>query len=156
MKKTFWLPVGAIVIGALGLMILHSPTRDLGRMYPGYMAQQQGGQGYCPYCGENIKPGRGYGMGPGMMGRGYGPGQGMMGPGYGYGSQYQQTRKPLDEKAAKGLLENYLKASGNSNLKLGRIEDKDQVFEAEIVTKEDSLVDKLVLDKRTGWIQSVY
>jgi len=80
----------------------------------------------------------------------------MMGPGYGYGSQYQQTQKPIDEKAAKGLLENYLESMRNTNLKLGKIEDKDQVFEAEIVTKEDSLVDKLVLDKRTGWIQSIY
>jgi hypothetical protein len=52
---------------------------------PGMMG---GGQGwnYCPYCGQNLGQGGGYGMmGPGMMGGGYGMGRGMMGGGYGMG-----------------------------------------------------------------------
>ncbi|MDQ7787914.1 MAG: hypothetical protein RDU01_09910 [Thermodesulfovibrionales bacterium] len=55
---------------------------------PGMMG---GGQGwnYCPYCGQNLGQGGGYGMmGPGMMGGGYGMGPGMMGRGMmggGYG-----------------------------------------------------------------------
>jgi hypothetical protein len=41
-------------------------------------------------------------------------------------------------------------------LKLGKIMDKDQYFEAEIVTKNDSLVDKILVDKQTGWMRSIY
>lgn len=98
----------------------------------------------------------GYGMGPGMMGQG---GYGMMGPGTGqsYGPQYQGKQKPLTEKDAKGILENYLKANRNPNLKLGKVEDKGNAFEAKIVTKkEGALVDKIAIDKKTGWMRSVY
>jgi hypothetical protein len=108
----------------------------------------------------------GYGMGPGMM-RGRGMGPGMMGPGmrgwgmgpdygYQYGPQYHRPQKPLEEKDAKVILENYLKSTRNPNLKLGRIEDKGDDFEAEILTQKDSLVDKILIDKNTGWMRSVY
>ena len=106
--------------------------------------------------------GRGYGMGPGMMGGRYGMGHHMMGhgygmgPGQGYGPQYQQDQQPLDEKAAKSILDNYLRSTRNPNLKLGKIEDKGSTFEADIVTKDDSLVDKIAVDKNTGWMRSVY
>ncbi len=85
----------------------------------------------------------GRGMGPGMMGQGYGP-------------QYQQERKPLTEKDVKAMVEIYVQSTRNPNLKLGKITDKDQYFEAEIVTKNDSLVDKILVDKQTGWMRSVY
>jgi hypothetical protein len=63
----------------------------------------------------------------------------------------------MEEKDAIGILDNYLKSTRNPNLKLGKIEDKESVFEAEIVTKkEGSLVDKIAVDKTTGWIRSVY
>ncbi len=112
----------------------------------GWMHSAQRGPGRSPGARH------GYGMGPGMMGRGMGPG--MMGPGY--GPQYQQERKPLTEKEVKAMVENYLQATRNPNLKLGKITDKDQYFEAEIVTKSDSLVDKIIVDKQTGWMRSVY
>ena len=71
----------------------------------------------------------GYGMGPGMMG-----GQGgnntyggqQMGPGYGNSSQYRQSQKPLDEKGAQEIAENYLQSVQNPNLKLGNIKDTGQ------------------------------
>ncbi|MFH1490028.1 MAG: hypothetical protein ABII06_14090 [Pseudomonadota bacterium] len=135
-------------------------------MGPGMMGQGYGmgpgmmGQGYG--MGPGMM-GQGYGMGPGMMGQGYGMGPGMMGqgygmgPGYGYGRQYQQPQEPMEEKDAKELLENYLKSTRNPNLKLGNIKDAGSVFEAEIVTKKDgSLVDKVAVDKYTGWMRSVY
>ncbi len=122
-----------------------------------------------------MGPGGGYGMGPGMMGPGYGMGPGMMGPGMmgpgmmgpghpGYGPQYappyppryQQSQKPMEEKDAKAVLENYLQSTRNPNLKLGKITEKGNYFEAEILTKEDSLVDKIVVDKFTGWMRSIY
>jgi hypothetical protein len=93
-----------------------------------------------------------------MMGRGYG-----MGPGYGtpnapgyQGPQYRQRDEPLEKKEAKELLEDYIKSTGNPNLKLGEIEEKDDAFEAEIQTKNGDLVDKIIMDKKTGWLRSAY
>ena len=108
--------------------------------------------------------GYGYGMGPGMMGgySGYCTGPGMMGYGYGpqygsqYGPQYQQPQKPLNENQAKEMVENYLQATRNPNLKLGKIADRGYAFEVNIVTKEGSLVNKVLVDKNTGWMQSAY
>jgi len=114
----------------------------------------QMGQGYGP----------GYGMGPGMMGQGYGMGPGMMGPGNGYGQQYgpqygrqyQQSQNPLDKNQAKQQVENYLSSMRNPNLKLGKIEEKGNNYQVNIETKEGSLVDKLLVDKNTGWMRSAY
>jgi hypothetical protein len=133
----------------------------------GWMGPYMMGQGY-----YGMGPGmmyRGYGMGPGMMGYGYGMGYGMMGRGYGmgpgYGSpnapgyqapQYRQPAEPLNEKDAEKLLNNYLQSTRNPNLKLGKIEDKGDSFEAEIKTKNGDLVDKIVIDKKTGWMRSTY
>jgi mono/diheme cytochrome c family protein len=126
-------------------------------MGPGAM----GGYGWGPGMG-------GYGMGPGAMG-GYGMGPGMMRghgmvPGYGpqypqqyqQYPQYQQSQKPLDEKDAREMAENYLRSTRNPNLKIGKIEDTGSAFEAEVVTKENSLVDRILIDKATGWMHSAY
>ena len=90
-------------------------------------------------------------MGPGM-------GPGMTGPGYrGYGPQYQQPQKPLEEKDTKGILENYLRSTRNPDLKLGKITEKDNYFEAEILTKDNySMVDKIIVDRNMGWMRSMY
>jgi cytochrome c553 len=120
--------------------------------------QGPGMRGYSPGMGPGMGYGMGmggYGMGPGMMGRG------MMGPGYGYGGytpqQYQPREKPITEKEAKTMVENYLKSTRNPNLKLGKIKDEEHYFEVDIVTKKnDSLVDKILVDKKTGWIHSTY
>ncbi len=63
----------------------------------------------------------------------------------------------MEEKDAREHLENYLKSTRNPNLKLGEMKDKGSVFEAEIVTKkEGALVDRIAIDKNTGWIHSIY
>ena len=90
------------------------------------------------------------------MGPGYGMGPGMMGPGYGYGPQYQQPQKPLEKSDVETMVKNYLASVRNPNLKLGKIEEKDGVFEADIVTKDNSLVNKVLVDKNTGWMRSAY
>ena len=108
---------------------------------------------YCPYCGRDFRGQGGYGMGPGMMG-----------PGYGHGHMYddprrpydRQRREPLKEKEVKAMIENRLSASRNPNLKVGKIEDKGFYFEAEVTTKDGSLVDKLMVDKETGRMRSIY
>lgn len=84
-------------------------------------------------------------MGPGMMHRGWGMGPGIMRP-----------QKLLEEKDVKAIVENYLKATRNPNLKLGKIKEMESSFEAEILTKEGSLVDKIMVDKYTGWMRSIY
>ena len=128
----------------LGTAYAHAPGS-------GYGQYQQGGW-YCPNCGAYQG---GYGMGPGMMG--YGRGYGMMGPGYGYNQQYQQPQRTITEKDAKGIVENYLNSTRNPNLKLGKIKDEGSAFEVDIVTKGNgSLVDKILVNKNTGWVRSVY
>jgi hypothetical protein len=62
----------------------------------------------------------------------------------------------LDEKDAKEILANYLKGTGNPNLRVGKIMEQGNYFEAEIVTKEGSLVDKILVDRYTGWMRSIY
>jgi hypothetical protein len=125
-------------------------------MGPGMMGGGYGGYGMGPWMmGRGYG---GYGMGPGMMGGGYG----MMGPGYGYGpqygyrQQYQQLQKPLDKDQAKQQVENYLKSSRNPNLSVGRVEEKGTHYEVDIQTKDGSLADKILVDKNTGGMRSLY
>ncbi len=114
------------------------------------------GHGYGYSRGSGMMGG--YGMGPGMMGD-YGRGSGMMGgygmgPGHGYGRQ--PTGKAIDAKEAEAMMKDYLKSSRNPNLKLGKIKDRGNVFEAEILTKKNDLVDRVQIDKATGYIRSAY
>jgi hypothetical protein len=170
MKKSIFI---LALLLAVGLSLFPVEVRaQMGRKMMGEaMMGSQGGYGqwnYCPYCGSYTGPGyvmgpgimgRGYGGGYGMMGPryGYGMGPGMMGPGWGYGPQYApQYQQPLNEKDAKQMVENYLGSTRNPNLKLGKIIDKDTYFEADIVTKEGSLADKIAINKRTGWMRSIY
>jgi hypothetical protein len=173
MKKTTFL-VSVFVLA----LLLGAGAAFAQPMGPGY-GPQGGYWNYCPYCGRPYAMGPEYGMGPGGRGGGYGMGPGMMhrggrGPGYGmgpgmmydrrggqgydqpYGPEYSRPQEPMGEKDAKGLLEDYLKYTRNPNLKLGKIKEVDEGFEAEIVTKDGSLVDKVFVDKYTGGMQSMY
>lgn len=126
---------------------------------PGAVQCQPGDSGY------GGGPGYGYGMGPGMMGGyGYGPqGQGggwycpycgsHMG-GYGPPSRYQQSQKPISEKEAASIARTYIQR--NPNLKVGTVKDVGNAFEAEIRTKNNELVDKILVDKSSGWIRPAY
>ncbi len=173
MNKTIFPMMLLLLAGILLLPMEGNAQMGPGMMGPGYgpgSSRTPGGDygyGYCPYGGPHMGYGRGYGMGPGMMGPGYGMGPGMMGRGWGYhmgpgmmGPGYygpqQGSQKPLEEKDAKAMLENYLQSTGNPNLKLGKITEKGSSFEAEIVTKNNSLVDKVLVDKNTGWMRSAY
>jgi hypothetical protein len=74
-----------------------------------------------------------------------------MGPGPGYLS----SAEPLKRDQAKKLLEHCIVASGNPDIRLGKISDMGEHFEAAIIAKDGSLVGRLSVDKRTGWIRSV-
>jgi hypothetical protein len=120
-------------------------------------AQGMWGGGYgpggwgCTMCGGyyGSGPGYGYGMGPGMMWRGYGPGYG-----YGYGQQYQQPQRPITKSDAESMLQDYV--SRNPNLRLGAVKEEGNSLEANVTTKDGSLVNKLYVDKGTGWVHSEY
>jgi hypothetical protein len=63
-------------------------------------------------------------------------GPGMMGPGYGMGHGYGMQ---------------------NPNLKLGKVEEKDEdTIVAEIVTNDGSLVDRFEVDRHTGRMRRAY
>jgi hypothetical protein len=82
-----------------------------------------------------------------------------MGPGPGYQQPfrpYHPSGKPMDVKDARGEVENYLKSIRNPNLKVGKVTEKGEYFEVDIVTKNNELVDKLVVDRKTGWMRSAY
>jgi len=184
MKKRFLLVVAAVVIVMGAAFVVHAQMGP-GMMGRGHMWGPGGGYGgygyegfegwYCPYCGRHMGPGHGmgpgygrgpgygpgWGMGPGMMGPGHMYGPGMMQPGYPHGPRYGAPRyeekyEPLKEKDVKAMLDDYLKNSRNPNLKVGKITEKNGYFEAEILTKNDSLVDQLLVDKYTGWMKSMY
>lgn len=119
--------------------------------------------------------GPGYGMGPGMMGQGYGMGPGMMGPGmmnmmpmmhgmmmgpgmmgrgYGMGPGMMGawSGRDVTEDDVRGFLGRHLEMHGLERLKVGKIDASDErVFKADIITKEDSLVVRVVVDRRTGF-----
>jgi hypothetical protein len=116
-----------------------------------------GGIAFAHYTGFG-----GYGghmMGPGYWGH-MGPGYGgyMMGPGYGdyCGGTGPATseQKLITEKETEAILTDYI--GRNPNLKVGEIKDKGTYFEGEIVTKDNSLVTRLTIDKNTGWVQPVF
>ena len=46
--------------------------------------------------------------------------------------------------------------AGNPNLKIGDVREKDEVFEARVETQDGSLVEKLLIDKQTGWMKRAY
>ncbi|MBE0531285.1 MAG: hypothetical protein IH626_10690 [Rhodospirillales bacterium] len=118
------------------------------------------------------------GWGPGMMGGGYGPGAGMMNPammtmmmGGGMGPAMMgaagtnvpcpglaatANAEPLTLDGAQKVVQQRLAWMGNDRLKVGKVEAKgDAAFTAEIVTLDNSLVEKLEIDAKTGFIRPV-
>ncbi|WNJ99912.1 hypothetical protein L2D14_00450 [Thalassospiraceae bacterium LMO-JJ14] len=108
-----------------------------GMMGPGMMNMMHG-----MMMGRGMT-GWGYGIGPGMMGQGYGMGPGMMGA---------AGNREVTEDDVRGFLGRQLEMHGLTRLKVGSIDTSDdKVFKADIVTKEDSLVMRVVVDRRSGF-----
>jgi hypothetical protein len=81
--------------------------------------------------------------------RGGGPGwmHGGRGPGW-YGQQGDLNLKVDDVKAR---LERWIAWQGNPRLKVGDVKEKDgDTIEADIVTKDNSLVQRFTVDRHTG------
>jgi len=134
------------------------------------MHRQAGGQpaGYLPVCGVLLNPGMmGQGQGAmqsGMMGNMMQPGMmnmmqsGMMGNmmqpgmmGQGMHGNASSLQVPLTKDDVRVLMEYKLRFFiRNPNLKLGKIKETEEGFEVQIVTRDDSLVNRFVIDKNTG------
>lgn len=92
----------------------------------------------------------GQGMGPGMMGQG--PCPGMMGQGMGPGMM--RGNRPLSPENVRDILEGHLAWMGHDRLKVGEItESGDGAYVAEIVTVDDSLVERVEVDRASGRMQ---
>ena len=108
------------------------------------------------YGGPGTMMGRGGMMGYGGM---MGHGRMMMGaPGAPGGPRAAlgDVAFPLDQESALKVAERHLAIIGNDNLTVGDIRDRGQDFEVAIVTRNGSLVDKLLINKQTGWLRSAY
>jgi hypothetical protein len=66
------------------------------------------------------------------------------------------VRKPVKtSKEAKEVIESYL-SSNTKALHAGKIEEKNWYFEAEILDSANTIIDKAIVDKRSGRIRSIY
>jgi hypothetical protein len=129
------------LVGAFAMLLAQSPV----------IVQAMDDGGSIEYNGY-----RGYGMGPGMMHYGGGTDYGMAPQCNDYVPSYHQNQTYLDKKGAEKVFEDYLNARHNPNLKLGEIKDEGSSFEAELLTQNNSLVDKLIVDKNSGQMRSAY
>ena len=107
-----------------------------GGMAPGLMGQRMG---------------RGMMMGPGMMDSGM---QGGTRPGMGglFGSRVRPIMN-LSVEDVRGYLGLQLKRLDNKRLKIGDLKSDDDIITADIVTVDNSLVQRLKVDRHTGAIE---
>lgn len=126
MKQAMLVGLAMAMTLTFGVPGLHAQPRSTPAQAPGW---------YCPWMGG------GNGAGRCMGGR-------------------SATVRPYQEKAlskdqAKQLLEDYLAKSDNPNLRVGDITDKGNVFEATILAKDGTVVQKIQVDKNSGWFRNV-
>ena len=124
---------------------------------PAFGQNNEQGPGPASRQGEGYGPGyhmRGWdgGYGPGMMqgnGPGYGPGYGPRGAVQGDQNANQTLNLSTDD--VKSRMERWLTWHGNARLKLGEVKEKDaDTITADIVTKDNSLVQRFIIDRHTG------
>ena len=130
------------------------------------------GQWNCPAFSQNDEPGsgpgdrHGEGYGPAYHMRdwrgGYGPGM-MQGYGYGMGNGPGYDRSGdtpgnqtlnLTTDEVKSRMERWLTWRGNPRLKVGEVKEKDaDSITADILTKDNSLVERFIVDRHTGLVR---
>ncbi|HMF23161.1 MAG TPA: hypothetical protein VKG24_13685 [Pseudolabrys sp.] len=157
---------GALAIGAVDAASAQGMQDRMGPcMMQGSTDQQTMGQGM-------MQGGRGRGntdsgmctmmhggMGSGTMGQGPGMmGSGMMqgGAGSGMGALFGSRVTPLMNLSAedvRGYLVSRLDRLNNKRLKIGELKSDDGTITADIVTVDNSLVQRLKIDRHTGTIQ---
>jgi hypothetical protein len=134
------LGVAATLAAGVGAYSLTASAQD----GPGYGPGMMGGYG----PGYHMR-GWGGGYGPGMM-QGYGRG---FGPGYGPRSEANQPLN-LTTDDVKSRMERWLKWRDNPRLKVGDVKEKDaDSITADVVTKDNSLVERFIFDRHTGFVR---
>lgn len=134
----------ALALGAAALAgpsVAHGPGG--GAFSGGPAAQGQFGPGMMGHMGTGV-------MGPGAGMRGYGQGTMGFGPG---DCPFAQAAagKELTTADVTALLERRLAAWGNDRLKIGQVvEQGEDTIVGEILTQDDSLVERFAFDRHTG------
>ena len=132
------------LVGVLAMLLVNSPI-DAQAMDSGIM--NSGGY-------------RGYDMGPGMMRSGgyqaHGMDSSIMRPSEENSLQSIQNQAYTDKNTAERIFGDYLNSKHNLNLKLGKIKDEGSFFEADLLTPDHYLVGKLMVDKDTGHLRSIF
>jgi hypothetical protein len=66
---------------------------------------------------------------------------------------YGEKRPVTTPEEARKVLKEYF---GKKDVRIGEIKEQELFFEAEIRDKKNNLIDKVIVDKRTGRIRSTY
>jgi hypothetical protein len=67
------------------------------------------------------------------------------------------VRRPVTTvDQAKQVIDLYLSCHNNQGLSVGGVEEKKWYFEAEILDQDKKVTDKVIVDKRSGRIRSIY
>ena len=147
----------ALAVGAYGYTAFAQGGPGYG---PGWMMGGGGGgpgagPGNCPGFAQNEGngPGAGYGPGFGRMRGGNGPG--MMQQGYGpRGDVHGNQQLNLTTADVKARIERWLTWRGNARLQVGEVKEKDaDTITADVVTKDNSLVQRFIVDRHTGFFR---
>lgn len=155
-KTLIALGVAAALAAVVGVYSYTASAQGGPGWGPGWMmggGGPGGGPWNCPRFGQGDESGPGYGPGYHMRGWGGGPGPGMMrgyGRGYGPGAQSNQALN-LTTDDVKTRMERWLSWRGNPRLKLGEVKEKDaDSIAADVVTKDNSVVERFIFDRHTG------
>jgi len=138
MKKTLAIAMAATLIGGLASFASAHGGRGGGSMM--WSEDSDYGRGRHMYSSDFD--GRGRGNGPG-----YCRGKSDRGPAFG----------EVDKaETASQIVADRLEAAANPNLKVGKVTEVGRDFEVEIVTKDGSLANKVLVEKSTGRILPSY
>ena len=133
-------------------MMQGDTDRETGRgMMQGGMGRRNTDSGMCMMMHGSMGSGT-MGQGPGMMGSGMMQG----GAGSGMGALFGSRVTPLMNLSAedvRGYLASRLDRLNNKRLKIGDLKSDDGTITADIVTVDNSLVQRLKIDRHTGAIQ---
>jgi hypothetical protein len=135
--------IGAATVFAVALMaapaaMAHGNFGPAGGQGHGQMMGQGGMMGSVKGCGQGGM------MGPGMMGQGQGGFTGMAAP----------LAEDLSSDGVRHMMEHRVARTGNPNLKVGEIVEQDEdTITADVVTQDDSLVRRFMVDRHTGMMR---
>jgi hypothetical protein len=140
----------AVVIGGYGLVQAHG-GQSRGGSGSGWFGMGSGHMGGSSWD-HMGSGGHMSGSGWGHMGGDYTRGSG--GPGYGHNNGWRGDRQVTSEEARE-IAEYNL--GGNPYIKVGKLTERSEGFEVEIVTsKNDELVNRLLVEKETGRIFPIF